>query len=136
MMMMIFFLLPVGAINDVIITDCSYSPQLLLVSDRNVVLLVHDLVLTLVLPTSPSADSASVINELKISKYVGDGVHVRQAVVIHTDYKSISHQFTVAVWTSNDDLCILDNNCDNYYNNNKKLFSAVQCTTVVHSYKH
>jgi len=71
--------------------------------------LIHDVVLTFQLPTDTSASqSASVINELKIAKYIGsDNIHVRQAVVIHSDSKPSSSQCTLAVWTSNDDLCIL-----------------------------
>jgi len=89
-----------------VIADRGCSLQILFVSDRTVVLLVHDVVLTLRLPAGPSSESAAVTNELKIAKYIGDSVHVRQAVVICTDNKSVASQCTVAVWTSNDDLCI------------------------------
>ena len=123
-----------------VITDCSYSPQLLLVSDRNVVLLVHDVVLTLILPSSPSADSAAVVvaNELKISKYIGDGVHIRQAVVIHTDYKSVVDQFTVAVWTSADDLCILDGFLliALFYSGNYSLISSSSASYYYYYYRY
>jgi len=69
-----------------------------------VILLVHDVVLSLLLPTNGSAESVAIANELKIAKYIGSNVEVRQAVVIHTDNKA---SVTVAAWTSNDDLCIL-----------------------------
>jgi len=89
-----------------VVSGRACSLQILLVNDHNVVLLIHDLLLTLQLPTSRPSDSAAVTNELKIAKFIGDNVHVRQAVVIRTD-KSVASQYTVAAWTSADDLCIL-----------------------------
>jgi len=91
------------------VSDRACSLQILFVSDRNVVLLVHDVLLTLTLPSSLAFQSATAVvtSELKLAKFIGDDIHVRQAVVIHTENKSVTNQFTVAVWTSNDDLCIL-----------------------------
>jgi len=63
--------------------------------------------LTLLLPTDALTDFPIVTNELKIARYIGNNVHVRQAVVIRTDNKYSTSQCTVAAWTSNDDLCIL-----------------------------
>ena len=84
------------------------SLQILHVSDRDAIVLVHDVVLTFLLPTDSLCQSASVTNELKLVRYIGsDSVHVRQAVVIHADNKPSTSQCTLAVWTSNDDLCIL-----------------------------
>jgi len=89
-----------------VLVDRACSLQILYVSDGNVVLLVHDVVLTLQLPTDAVSESAVITNELNIAKYVGDNVTVRQAVVIRADNKHSTSQCTVAAWTSTDDLCI------------------------------
>jgi len=95
---------------DCILCPCSgraCSLHILLVNDHSVVLLVHDVLLTLHRHAEAWSESASVINELKLAKYVGDKVHVRHALVIRTDNKPYTDQCTVAVWVSSDDLCIL-----------------------------
>jgi len=97
------------------IADRACSLQILLVSDHSVVLLIQDVVITLLLPTNASSESAVVTNELKITKYVGDNVHVHQAVVIRTGNKQSASQCTVAAWVSTDVLCILCFHCSSCY---------------------
>jgi len=92
----------------VLIADRSSTLQILHVSDRRLILISHNVILSLLLSVDETShERASITTELNLTKYVGDKVHVHQATVVHADNRVSTDQCTLAIWTSADELCIL-----------------------------